>query len=125
MEFRRVLFRSALWIRAARNRLFAPKHPGIGHFPGRDHEIGRASGGEEGRSRWAPDHLKKKRRKRRWKCEWSSDVCSSDLPYGYGRRGIDFLLPSILALVIFQGATMRSEERRVGKRGDLGGRRII
>ena len=27
-------------------------------------------------------------------------------PYGYGRRGIDFLLPAILAMTIFQGATM-------------------
>src|SRR3989338_6667706 len=39
-------------------------------------------GGEEGRSRWAPGHLKKKKRKRRWNCDWSSDVCSSDLGDG-------------------------------------------
>jgi len=39
-------------------------------------------------------------------------------PYGYGRRGIDFLLPSILALVIFQGATMGLGRAIAGERKD-------
>ena len=39
-------------------------------------------------------------------------------PYGYGRRGIEFLLPSILALVIFQGATMGLGRAIAGERKD-------
>jgi len=39
-------------------------------------------------------------------------------PYGYGRRGIDFLLPSILALIIFQGATMGLGRAIAGERKD-------
>ena len=39
-------------------------------------------------------------------------------PYGYDRRGIDFLLPSILALVIFQGAVMGLGRAIAGERKD-------
>jgi ABC-type multidrug transport system permease subunit len=39
-------------------------------------------------------------------------------PYGHGRRGIDFLLPSILALIIFQGATMGLGRAIAGERKD-------
>lgn len=39
-------------------------------------------------------------------------------PYGYGRRGIDFLLPSMLALIIFQGATMGLGRAIAGERKD-------
>jgi ABC transporter DrrB family efflux protein len=39
-------------------------------------------------------------------------------PYGYGRRGIDFLLPAILALVIFQGASMGLGRAIAGERQD-------
>ena len=39
-------------------------------------------------------------------------------PYGYGRRGIDFLLPAILALIIFQGATMGLGRAIAGERQD-------
>ena len=39
-------------------------------------------------------------------------------PYGYDRRGIDFLLPAILALIIFQGATMGLGRAIAGERKD-------
>lgn len=39
-------------------------------------------------------------------------------PYGSGRKGIDFLLPSILALIIFQGATMGLGRAIAGERRD-------
>ncbi|VVB57288.1 ABC-2 family transporter protein [uncultured archaeon] len=39
-------------------------------------------------------------------------------PYGYGRRAIDFLLPAILALTIFQGATMGLGRAIAGERQD-------
>ena len=39
-------------------------------------------------------------------------------PYGSGRRGIDFLLPNILALIIFQGATMGLGRAIAGERKD-------
>ena len=39
-------------------------------------------------------------------------------PYGYGRRGIDFLLPAILAMIIFQGATMGLGRAIAGERKD-------
>src|SRR5213596_4173337 len=55
-------------------------------------------------------------------CDWSSDVCSSDLP-GPGR------LDDPQGRVRGRGGAGRSEERRVGKSVrscvDLGGRRII
>ena len=39
-------------------------------------------------------------------------------PYGYGRRPIDFLLPSILALIVFQGAVMGLGRAVAGERRD-------
>src|SRR5260370_41607797 len=67
-----------------------------------------------------------RRRHTRFKCDWSSDVCSSDL---------DRMKSSVIAAMTpgrASGSTMvctvesvRSEERRVGKSVDLGGRRII
>src|SRR5216684_5362065 len=61
-------------------------------------------------------------RRRHTRCsrDWSSDVCSSDL--------MPFQSPSCLAsrsLNIWRQNGQRSEERRVGKSVDLGGRRII
>src|SRR3990167_6947595 len=41
--------------------------------------------GEEGRARGAPCLLKKKKGNRRFDCDWSSDVCSSDLSRRLGR----------------------------------------
>src|SRR5712675_3007938 len=66
-------------------------------------------------------------RRRHTRCsrDWSSDVCSSDLdPVG------DFCV-EIADRITFVGErhrhlrAVRSEERRVGKSVDLGGRRII
>src|SRR5580700_11836012 len=52
--------------------------------------------------------------------DWSSDVCSSDL------CGMAESRANIEALCAAKGMRMtRSEERRVGKSVDLGGRRII
>ncbi|MDE1798181.1 MAG: ABC-2 transporter permease [Candidatus Micrarchaeota archaeon] len=39
-------------------------------------------------------------------------------PYGYGRQAIDFLLPSILALIIFQGASTGLGRAVAGERRD-------
>ena len=39
-------------------------------------------------------------------------------PYGYGRKGIDFLLPAILAMTIFQGASMGLGRAIAGERKD-------
>ncbi|VVC03764.1 ABC-2 type transporter [Candidatus Burarchaeum australiense] len=39
-------------------------------------------------------------------------------PYGTGRNGIDFLIPSILALIIFQGATFNLGRAVAGERRD-------
>ncbi|VVC00601.1 ABC-2 family transporter protein [uncultured archaeon] len=39
-------------------------------------------------------------------------------PYGYGRRAVDFLIPSILALIIFQGATMGLGRAIAGEKKD-------
>ena len=39
-------------------------------------------------------------------------------PYGYGRRAIDFLLPSMLAMIVFQGATMGLGRAVAGERKD-------
>src|SRR5690242_21161798 len=64
-----------------------------------------------------------RRRHTRLTCDWSSDVCSSDLPWGTfsprepGR--------SSYGLELREPVQVRSEERRVGKSVDLGGRRII
>src|SRR5689334_25047336 len=65
-----------------------------------------------------------RRRHTRWNCDWSSDVCSSDLDRIGGSRSCQGQDKSKL-----DGAAareqQRSEERRVGKSVDLGGRRII
>src|SRR5262245_63926133 len=67
-------------------------------------------------------------RRRHTRClsDWSSDVCSSDL----GKKVITGMLITglVLAAPAVLGETymyFRSEERRVGKSVDLGGRRII
>jgi ABC transporter DrrB family efflux protein len=50
----------------------------------------------------------------------SSDaVVSSEIePYGSGRKGLDFLIPSILALIVFQGAVMGMGRAIAGERKD-------
>src|SRR2546426_9932766 len=66
-----------------------------------------------------------RRRHTRLQGDWSSDVCSSDLDLQVARP--------VVRQVEHQGAVaahctapgVRSEERRVGKSVDLGGRRII
>src|SRR5476649_2974215 len=65
-----------------------------------------------------------RRRHTRSLCDWSSDVCSSDLdrqgragPHRWPRRHIHGGR--------IRRCCLRSEERRVGKSVDLGGRRII
>src|SRR2546429_9851692 len=82
-------------------------------------------------------------RRRHTRCsrDWSSDVCSSDLEiiemnvtllYRCQTRQ-SFLLSHVSMLSLkriyrpidFQCLSLRSEERRVGKSVDLGGRRII
>src|SRR5688572_32799440 len=84
-----------------------------------------------------------RRRHTRFDCDWSSDVCSSDLERELAVRAciaaavggvigarIAWLLlhPSVAGTLggpfaFYAGG--RSEERRVGKSVDLGGRRII
>src|SRR5256886_10860877 len=89
-----------------------------------------------------------RRRHTRFDCDWSSDVCSSDLDAPDARP-----LPPVAGEIVFDGVAFkygegpvvldgvstvfrpgqttalvgpsRSEERRVGKSVDLGGRRII
>src|SRR5215218_10767477 len=61
-----------------------------------------------------------RRRHTRSLCDWSSDVCSSDL----GQRPHAASPTGPAPHAESQGAG-RSEERRVGKGVDLGGRRII
>src|SRR5438132_10389604 len=62
-----------------------------------------------------------RRRHTRSLCDWSSDVCSSDL-----RRIRACSNPSMTGMSpSTTRAVARSEERRVGKSVDLGGRRII
>src|SRR6266487_5043631 len=63
-----------------------------------------------------------RRRHTRWTGDWSSDVCSSDLA-SYVRPRLND--ESAAAVVMTGGSGARSEERRVGKSVDLGGRRII
>src|SRR5689334_25165505 len=84
-----------------------------------------------------------RRRHTRWNCDWSSDVCSSDLNSGLwvlsrlcrdGAARVDpdgTVRPTTgTPTARDDGApglvdlTLRSEERRVGKSVDLGGRRI-
>src|SRR5687768_17771600 len=61
-------------------------------------------------------------RRRHTRCsrDWSSDVCSSDL-CGGGTTSSGYGDPKVVGKFGFA----RSEERRVGKSVDLGGRRII
>src|SRR6478752_10307217 len=62
-----------------------------------------------------------RRRQTRCSRDWSSDVCSSDL------AGTSATVPGVESLSAGAWAfyCKRSEERRVGKSVDLGGRRII
>src|SRR2546421_11003145 len=67
-----------------------------------------------------------RRRHTRSDRDWSSDVCSSDLPCGRGdlrSRPPPRKRPSRVAMT--PSYAPRSEERREGKSVDLGGRRII
>src|SRR4051794_41854010 len=71
-----------------------------------------------------------RRRHTRWTGDWSSDVCSSDLPTrglpADGRPRVGGDLDQVeIALARVVERLVRSEERRVGKSVDLGGRRII
>src|SRR2546430_15122906 len=82
-----------------------------------------------------------RRRHTRFDCDWSSDVCSSDLGRGIARpraggdpRGDARRLAGVrrarerraeAAHGRVRPRRSRSEERRVGKSVDLGGRRII
>src|SRR5689334_23748630 len=76
-----------------------------------------------------------RRRHTRWNCDWSSDVCSSDLLLIVASGllfGVDYWVrffvdtrPMIAAILEAPWQGLRSEERRVGKSVDLGGRRII
>src|SRR6266571_4880190 len=62
-----------------------------------------------------------RRRHTRLTCDWSSDVCSSDLGAPSRNRRPTF----VARTKSLRGRHARSEERRVGKGVDLGGRRII
>src|SRR2546427_2430936 len=82
-----------------------------------------------------------RRRHTRFDCDWSSDVCSSDLTVDVAtatvRLSKDVKIKGQLAYAELTPAGLlyisrpdpatnaRSEERRVGKSVDLGGRRII
>src|SRR2546430_16694525 len=82
-----------------------------------------------------------RRRHTRFDCDWSSDVCSSDLGLptcseldcttilpliAPGLSGSKVTLPEMpVAVPLMDSSGARSEERRVGKSVDLGGRRII
>src|SRR5437868_15231280 len=72
-----------------------------------------------------------RRRHTRSKRDWSSDVCSSDLlivdvPGGSGFAATSTIngAGTVTAVTVTNPGS-RSEERRVGKSVDLGGRRII
>src|SRR5438034_10338190 len=64
-----------------------------------------------------------RRRHTRSLCDWSSDVCSSDL--GSGASDARDRVPVLEQEDAADQGDLRSEERRVGKSVDLGGRRII
>src|SRR5689334_25222184 len=82
-----------------------------------------------------------RRRHTRWNCDWSSDVCSSDLAGDLepslrdqryvdepGRRRHGDELAETMRRVLRKRSAaewLRSEERREGKSVDRGGRRII
>src|SRR5689334_25250192 len=61
--------------------------------------------------------LSSRRRHTSWNCDWSSDVCSSDLgPRPRALRDLDVRRrPQDRARARAQGVRERSEERRVGK----------
>src|SRR5207253_8632236 len=64
-----------------------------------------------------------RRRHTRWPRDWSSDVCSSDLlSPQLSSSGAPASTGSSAGISV---TVTRSEERRVGKSVDLGGRRII
>src|SRR6476661_10397401 len=63
-----------------------------------------------------------RRRHTRFKCDWSSDVCSSDLGHA---AAAEPCLDAAAAESRIHAFAARSEERREGKSVDLGGRRII
>src|SRR6266568_5286327 len=54
-----------------------------------------------------------RRRHTRWNCDWSSDVCSSDLNRGDLDALVEFYDPDVVFETLLLGT--RSEERRVGK----------
>src|ERR1039458_10766978 len=60
-------------------------------------------------------------RRRHTRClsDWSSDVCSSDL------QQLGPVDEGVFGVRVYRHVDARSEERRVGKSVDLGGRRII
>src|SRR5690242_21470537 len=87
-----------------------------------------------------------RRRHTRLTCDWSSDVCSSDLERGVCRNGArghrrghvihwilhlrlpdlgDLAFEKVRKRVREHVVCVRSEERREGKSVDLGGRRIM
>src|SRR5437868_11724639 len=63
-----------------------------------------------------------RRRHTRSKRDWSSDVCSSDLEKKLGRARLEELGQQMQRVV--EANQRRSEERRVGKGVDVGGRRV-
>src|SRR5438309_7352692 len=61
-----------------------------------------------------------RRRHTRWNCDWSSDVCSSDLRDGGkrkagGTRAVMDHIEGSLRILRLSHESERSEERRVGK----------
>src|SRR2546430_17603701 len=69
-----------------------------------------------------------RRRHTRFDCDWSSDVCSSDLRWwrkARRQRPASERRHSSWCRPCRSSSWERSEERRVGKSVDLGGRRII
>src|SRR5688572_32178847 len=68
-----------------------------------------------------------RRRHTRFDCDWSSDVCSSDLTVVDWAEAGKVPCFKVGGRLRFRASEVeaRSEERRVGKSVDLGGRRII
>src|SRR4051794_41846495 len=66
-----------------------------------------------------------RRRHTRWTGDWSSDVCSSDLRSARLLQRVRDPAHDAAAERKVGVRHVRSEERRVGKSVDLGGRRII
>src|SRR5436309_14447007 len=70
-----------------------------------------------------------RRRHTRFSRDWSSDVCSSDLSWNAWKKDSSRACASTTACSVSRPSGSirhrRSEERRVGKSVDLGGRRII